>query len=140
MDQTFWIRMHGASTHFPIALVLTSMLFDMLGHVWPEQDRRRELHAAGFYLIVLAALSSFGAVLSGLVISQWKIVGTGLTEKHHLFVWPAFALMIALAVWRILTRHGPSRRGFGIYLAAMALTAALIAAAGYWGGEMLIGG
>jgi hypothetical protein len=111
----------------------------VLGHVWPVQIRRRELRAAGFYLIVLAALSSFGAVFSGLVISQWKIAGTGLTEKHHLFVWPAFALMIALAVWRILTGNGVSRRGFAIYLAAMAVTSALISMAGYWGGEMLIG-
>jgi len=131
--------MHGGSTHFPIALTLTSMLFDVLGYVWPAQIRRRELHAAGFYLIVLAALSSFGAVLSGLVISHWKIVGTGLTEKHHLFVWPAFTLMIALAVWRILTGNEASRRGFGIYLGAMVLTSALITIAGYWGGEMLIG-
>ena len=84
-------------------------------------------------------LPEFGAVLSGLVISQWKIVGTGLTEKHHLFVWPAFALMIALAVWRILTGNKASRRSLGVYLAAMVLTSVLIAAAGYWGGEMLIG-
>ena len=131
--------MHGGSTHFPIALVLASMLFDVLGHVWPEQTRRRELHATGFYLIVLAALSSFGAVLSGLVIAKWKIVGTGLTEKHHLFVWPAFALMIALAVWRVLAGDKASRRGFAVYLAAMALTSVLITLAGYWGGEMLIG-
>lgn len=131
--------MHGGSTHFPIALVLTSALFDMLGYVWPAQTRRREFHAVGFYLIVGAALTSFGAVLSGLVISKWVIAGTGLTTKHHLFVWPAFALMIALAVWRIITGHETSRRGFAIYLAAMGLTSVLIVAAGYWGGEMLIG-
>jgi uncharacterized membrane protein len=139
MDHTFWIRMHGGSTHFPIALVITSMLFDMLGYVWPAQTRRREFHAVGFYLIVGAALTSFGAVLSGLVISKWVIVGTGLTAKHHLFAWPAFALMIALATWRLITRREASRRGFAIYLAAMVLTSVLIATAGYWGGEMLIG-
>jgi len=131
--------MHGGSTHFPIALVITSMLFDVLGYVWPVQTRRREFHAVGFYLIVGAALTSFGAVLSGLVISKWVVVGTGLTAKHHLFVWPAFALMIALAVWRLITGYEASRRGFAIYLAAMVLTSVLIATAGYWGGEMLIG-
>lgn len=131
--------MHGASTHFPIALVLTSMFLDLLGHVWPSQDRRHELRSAGFFLIVLAALSSFGAVLSGLVISKWEIAGTGLTAKHHLFVWPAFALMIALAVWRIVVGKKASRRGFSIYLCVMALVSVLISLAGYWGGEMLIG-
>jgi len=131
--------MHGGITHFPIALVLTSMLFDMLGYVWPAQDRRREFHSVGFYLIVGAAVTSFGAVLSGLVISKWVIMGTGLAAKHRQFVWPAFALMIALAVWRILTGDKASRRGFAVYLATMVLTSALIATAGYWGGEMLVG-
>ena len=131
--------MHGGSTHFPIALVFMSLLSDLAGYAWPGESRRRELHATGFYLIVAGALSSFGAVLSGLVISKWVIVGTGLTAKHHLFAWPAFALMIALATWRLITRREASRRGFAIYLAAMVLTSVLIATAGYWGGEMLIG-
>ena len=131
--------MHGGSTHFPIALVLVSLLFDMSGYVWPGETRRRELHAAGFYLIILGALSSFGAVLSGLVISKWTLIGTGLIAKHHLFVWPGVGLMIALAVWRIIVGHDASRRAFAIYLLAMVAASALIATAGYWGGEMLIG-
>ncbi|MDP9290746.1 MAG: hypothetical protein M3O82_00115 [Verrucomicrobiota bacterium] len=115
------------------------MFFDMLGCVWPEETRRRELRAVGYYLIILAALSSFGAVLSGLVISKWALIGTGLTAKHHLFVWPSFALMIALSVWRLLVGDRTSRRGFVAYLIAMVFTSVLIAIAGYWGGEMLIG-
>jgi len=131
--------MHGGSTHFPIALVFMSLLSDLAGYAWPGESRRRELHATGFYLIVAGALSSFGAVLSGLVISKWEIVGTGLTAKHHLFVWPGFALMIAVAVWRVVAGREVSRRAFAVYLLAMALASALMAAAGYWGGEMLIG-
>jgi len=131
--------MHGGSTHFPIALLLTSMLFDLLGHVWPEETRRRELRAVGYYLIVLAALSSFGAVLSGLALTKWTLVGTGLIAKHHLFVWPAFGLMVALAVWRVAVGSDASRRAFGVYLGAMVVASGMIAMAGYWGGEMLIG-
>jgi len=131
--------MHGGSTHFPIALVLVSLLFDMSGYVWPGEARRRELHTVGFYLILLGALSSFGAVFSGLAISKWTLIGTGLIAKHHLFVWPGVGLMIALAVWRIIVGDNASRRAFAIYLAAMVVASALIATAGYWGGEMLIG-
>jgi uncharacterized membrane protein len=131
--------MHGGSTHFPIALVLTSLLFDVLGCVWPSESRRRELYTAGYYLIVLGALSSFGAVLSGLAISKWVLIGTGLTARHHLFVWPSFGMMIALAVWRIAVRNNASHRAHVIYLLAMALTSVLLVTAGYWGGEMLIG-
>jgi len=139
MDHTFWVRMHGASTHFPIALVLVSMFCDLCGCFLPWESRRRELRTVGYYLIVLAAVSSFGAVLSGLVIGKWVIIGTGSIAKHHQFVWPAFALMIALAVWRVFVGDRATRRGFAVYLAVMVVTSALIAAAGYWGGEMLIG-
>lgn len=132
--------MHGGSTHFPIALVLTSLLLDFAGCVLPFAHRRRELHAAGFYLIVLAALSSFGAVLSGLVISKWVVMGTGLTAKHHMFVWPSFTLMMALAAWRIVVGMETSRKAFAVYLGAMVMTSALIVMAGYWGGEMVMGG
>ncbi|HWB61215.1 MAG TPA: DUF2231 domain-containing protein [Chthoniobacteraceae bacterium] len=140
MDQAFWNRIHGGSTHFPIALLFVAFFFDVLGCVWPGDGRRGEFRAAGFYLLLLAALSSFGAVLSGLVISKWKIAGAGLMAKHHLFVWPAFALMIALALWRVMVGNEMSRRGFAIYLSTMGVAVALIAIAGYWGGEMLIGG
>ena len=57
-----------------------------------------------------------------------------------LFVWPGFGLLITLAVWRLVVRDRASARGFKIYLAGSMLTAVLISAAGYWGGEMLLNG
>ena len=46
--------------------------------------------------------------------------------------------MIALAVWRLVVRGEASRPALGVYLLFAALTATLMSAAGYWGGEMLI--
>jgi hypothetical protein len=31
-----------------------------------------------------------------LALSKWKVGGTGLLLRHHLFVWPAFALVVGL--------------------------------------------
>ena len=45
--------------------------------------------------------------------------GSGLLLRHHLFVWPAFALIVALGTWRSLVGQQTSRRAFGVYLAAM---------------------
>lgn len=139
MNEEFWLRVHGGTTHFPIALVITSTLLDLLGYVWRSESRKRELHAAGFYLLMVGTLASFGAVLSGLIISKWAILGTGLKALHHLFVWPSFGLMIALSVWRLRVGTGGTRLGFRLYLLGMIITSALIAIAGYWGGEMLLG-
>jgi uncharacterized membrane protein len=143
MDNSLWIKMHGGMTHFPIALVMVSIAFDLAGQVVPEnaeKTRRAGLRAAGFYTLVLGALSSFGAVATGIVISHGEIWGRGNLARHHAFLWPAFGLVIALAVWRLVLGNRASSRAFKFYLAASVLAGALMGAAGYWGGELLLNG
>ena len=140
MDREFWLRVHGASTHFPIVLLGVSVLFDLLAGLWPDRAARRGLHTAGFFAALIAVLSSFGAVWSGLVISRWQTLGSGSLGHHHAFVWPAFGLSIALVVWRLLMRERAASRAFAIYLTAMAMTSILIVVAAYWGGELALAG
>ena len=131
--------MHGGVTHFPIALIVASVLFDLIGYLLNREPHSRDLHAAAFYALMLGALASFAAVLSGLIIANWQILGSGLLGKHHLFLWPAFALMVGLAAWRLVVRFGASRRAYAVYIGVSVLTAGLMGIAGYWGGEMLLG-
>lgn len=143
MDNSLWIKMHGGMTHFPIALVMASIAFDLGGLVVPdnaEKSRRAGLRAAGFYALVLGALSSFGAVASGLVISHGEIWGRGNLARHHTFLWPAFGLVIALAVWRLVVGNRASNRAFKIYMATSIITGAVMGTAGYYGGELLLNG
>lgn len=135
--------MHGGMTHFPIALVMASVAFDLAGLIAPESpdtSRRAGLRAAGFYTLIMGALCSFGAVLSGLVISHGEVWGRGNLARHHTFLWPAFGLMIALAVWRLVVGKSASRHAFKVYLAASVITGAVMGTAGYWGGELLLNG
>lgn len=139
-DQNFWLRLHGGATHFPIVLLFVSVLIDLLALCWPDPGARRGLHAAASLLASIGVVGSIGAVASGLVISRWRTMGTGSLLRHHMFVWPAFGISIALVVWRILVRERASWRAFAIYIGGMALASALTLAAGYWGGEMAIAG
>jgi uncharacterized membrane protein len=139
MNSVLWSRLHGGATHFPIALIFAAALFDALGFFLPQHQKRHQFRAAGYWLAILGALSSFGAVFSGLLLSNWKIGGSGLLLRHHLFVWPAFALIVALGAWRSLVGQQTSRRAFGIYLAAMIVGCGLISVAGFFGGELLLG-
>ncbi|MDB6021066.1 MAG: hypothetical protein JWQ04_923 [Pedosphaera sp.] len=139
MNQTFWARMHGGATHFPIALIMVSVVFDVAGFWWPDELRRREFRAVGFYSLLIAAAASPAAVLSGLALSKGTILGTGMLALHHYFIWPAFGLLIGMAVWRLVVRERASRRAYGGYLALASLTLMAMMTAGYWGGEMLIG-
>ena len=140
MNSSIWARLHGGSTHFPIGLLIASFLFDLIAYFWQHDQYTRELHIASFYAILLAALASFAAVFTGLMLTHWRIMGAGDLKKHHLFLWPGFALLVGLAVWRVVVRDKASHRAFGIYLLFSAIAAALIGIAGYWGGEMLLNG
>src|ERR1051325_3997551 len=141
MDNSLWVKMHGGATHFPIALVMASTLCDLAGLLFPEnreKSRSASFRATGFYTLMLGALGSFGAVLSGLVISHGEIGGDGNLARHHTFLWPAFGLLLALAVWRLVVGNEASPRAFKVYLAASVVTCGLMGAAGYWGGELLL--
>src|SRR5580704_2174582 len=139
MNSLFWERAHGGLTHFPIALIFVATLFDLPSLVRDRSSKGRDFKAIGYWLVILAALGAVAAVFSGLGLSKWKVMGTGLMRLHHLFVWPAFALILALMAWRVAARNEFSRRVFTSYLITACCACALIGAAGFIGGEMLLG-
>ena len=139
MNSLFWSRAHGAATHFPIALVLGAAFFDLLAFLLPRSRKRRDFRAIGYWLVILAP-HGFSARSSPAWRSRiGRLPWTGLILRHHLFVWPAFTLIVGAATWRFVVGREPSRRGFGIYLCAMVLACMLIGAAGFFGGELLLG-
>ena len=139
MNQTFWARMHGGATHFPIALLMVSVVFDHAGFWWRDELRRRDFRALGYYSLLIAAAAAPFAVISGIALSKGILVGSGTLALHHYFIWPAFGLLIGLAVWRLVMRERATRRARGCYLALASIALMAMMSAGYWGGEMLIG-
>jgi Cytochrome c, mono- and diheme variants len=138
MNSLFWERAHGGLTHFPIALIFVATLFDIVSFFRDRSSNPRDCNAIGYWLLVLAALGAIAAVFSGLALSKWSVLGTGLVRLHHLFVWPAFVLILGLTIWRVAVRNRFSRRAFVLYLAAAGGACALIGGAGFVGGEMLL--
>jgi uncharacterized membrane protein len=139
MNSENWAKMHGATVHFPIALILCSGVLDALGFFFPVPAIRRGLHAAGYWTMILGAAGTVPAVVSGLVMTKGVMLGHDTLRAHHLFAWPAFALIIGLATWRVLAGDFASRKAPAGYLMAAGVAAALVMAAGYYGGEMMIG-
>lgn len=138
MDPTLWAKAHGATTHFPLALVLCSGALDAAGFVLAGRPIVRDLHAGGYWTMLLGALGTVPAVFSGLLMTKGSVLGHGALRMHHLFVWPAFALILGLATWRLLVGRRATRPMFSAYLAGVGLAAGLVLAAGYWGGELMI--
>jgi uncharacterized membrane protein len=135
-----WDKLHGALTHFPIALLLFSTVCDIGSVLLRKRPFARELRAVSFYALALAALASVGAVVSGIALTKGDMWGRGDFGWHHRFVWPAFGLLLALAVWRLVVREAMSRFGLCLYLILMLLASGLVATAGYFGGELILSG
>jgi len=130
--------MHGAATHFPIALVSVSFALDALGFALAGRGVVRDLHAAGYWTLLVGAVASIGAIASGIMLTRGQVLGHGALRMHHLFVWPAFGLMIALATWRAIIGRRATRGLFAGYLAGAALAVGLLMTAAYWGGELML--
>jgi uncharacterized membrane protein len=130
-----WDKLHGATTHFPIALLLFSTLCDFVSVTFKKLPFARGLRLVSFYGLAVAALGSLGAVVSGIALTKGDLWGRGYLGWHHRFVWPAFGLLVALAVWRLVVRDEISRN-----MILMLLASGFVAAAGYFGGEILLSG
>ncbi len=138
MTDDWWSRLHGASTHLPVALVPVAACFEALALFVRGDELRRRLRASAGLLLPLAALGAVASVISGLGTAHGEILGSGSLRMHHLFVWPAFGLLIALAVGRMLLGPDASVRAIWVYRLALGLNVILILAAGYWGGELVL--
>ncbi len=139
MKSEDWAKIHGATVHFPIALILCSGALDVLGFFFPVPAIRRGLHAAGYWTMILGAAGTVPAVVSGLVMSRGVMLGHDTLRLHHLFAWPAFGLIVGLATWRALSGDFTARSAPAGYLVAASFAAILVMAAGYYGGEMMLG-
>jgi uncharacterized membrane protein len=135
-----WDKLHGATTHFPIALLLFSTLCDSVSVTFKKLPFARGLRLVSFYGLAVAALGSLAAVVSGIALTKGDLWGRGYLGWHHRFVWPAFGLLVALAVWRLVVGCEMSRVGTRVYLILMLLASGFVAAAGYFGGEILLSG
>jgi uncharacterized membrane protein len=138
MNHEIWPKLHGATVHFPIALVLCSGALDASGFFFPDATARRGLHAAGYWTMVLGAVATVPAVVSGLIMTQGVMLGHDALRLHHLFAWPAFALTLGIATWRVRADDFGTQKIAIAYLSTVGLAAALVLMAGYWGGEMLL--
>lgn len=137
IDPEIWWKLHGAATHFPIALTAASAFCEGVSFISRDPERKRAFRSGATISLVLAALGSYAAVASGLVASRWRVWGHGALLWHHLFVWPAFGLITALAVMRLFERDNRQSLPPVLKVCLIGVAAFFVLGAGYWGGELL---
>ena len=124
---------HPVIVHFPIALFIFSVAFDLLA-IW---RRNPALAKAAYYNLIGAAVTAPIAIATGLTAWQWQLEGSKLKGNlllHMIFALGANGLTWILSGWRVSQRKLPERRPGLVYIILAFVTVGLIALAGHLGG------
>lgn len=129
-----WQHVHGASSHFPIALIIVAILFEMGAILFKKPTWR----VVGFWAVIVAAVLAVPTVLSGLT-GQLGWFGVTKWDAEHLILhrnvslWGGGAIVL-LALWRVLReKTGMNPGEFVAYLLALAAATGAIGYTGYLG-------
>ena len=126
--------LHPLAVHFPLALWLTSLLFDLLA--WRRADPL--YRRAAYWLVGLGVLGALASIALGwvdLLAQESAGVGAGLVLRHRLHSGAAYAATLVYGMnceWRRRTGNRLS----GTLLTLSFVGAFLAALAGYLGGDL----
>lgn len=123
---------HPVIIHFPIALFITSAVFDLVA-VWRKKP---VLASVAYYNLVGAAISVPLAIATGLGAWRWHLEGAALKGNlrlHLIFALTSASLIFLLCWMRSRLRAKGSSPGL-VYFALTLLTLAIITLTGHLGG------
>lgn len=134
------LRLHAAVVHFPIALVLLVLLFELLAVFTRDQCFRK----AGLVCLLLAVFGAGAAYFTGLsdAAASKGVPGiAGAVEAHEQAAIAALVTIALLVFVRSLVqaRSRDRQAGWTLYLLACAAAALLTVRAAWLGGELVFG-
>jgi uncharacterized membrane protein len=95
---------HIVLIHFPIALFITAVAFDLMAH-W---TKRRRLADAAYYNLLVAAISTIPVLATGILAWQFQLEGRKL--KGILLLHLIFACASSLMIWLVWWVNFRARR------------------------------
>jgi uncharacterized membrane protein len=123
---------HVVLIHFPIALFISAVAFDLMA----QWTKRRGLADAAYYNLLVAAISTFPVLITGILAWQFQLEGQKL--KGILLLHLVFACVSSLLIWLVWWIHFRARRWTAMLpsyrLALEFLGVGLIALTGHLGG------
>jgi len=123
---------HVVLIHFPIALFIAAVAFDLIAH-W---TKRQALADAAYYNLLLAAFSTFPVLATGIL--AWQLQLEGQKLKGILLLHLALACVSSVLIWLVWLVHFRARRRAGALptyrLAIELLGVGIVALTGHLGG------
>ena len=128
--------LHPLIVHFPIALLLTALLCDVLALAL----RRPQIHRIALWNLCLGTVGAGAAVFTGLRAADvakhsfeiWEIM-----ERHERLGITTLVLGVVIAGWRLVTRDRLTPRVRTLTIVGMMVMAAVLGTGAYLGGRMV---
>lgn len=127
---------HPMVVHFPIALLSTAVLFDLLARRW----RPEEFRIAGLYTLVLGLAGALVAVISGHMaeeVVEHSSVPKQVLELHETLGFATFWIFAGLLGWRTVIWLGWISERPVISVALGLGGVAVLLVASYYGGSLV---
>ena len=125
--------LHPAIVHFPIALLIASVVLDALGVAF----RRASLTQAGFYTLIGGSLGSTAGVISGPEEAVKDAASLTILHRHELFAALVVLCCLVMVGMRLGNVEGLYGSGAIGYLALGVLMIASLVLTGYFGGQLV---
>jgi uncharacterized membrane protein len=128
--------LHPLTVHFPIALLFTSVFFDLLGIL----TGKKHFNQTGWWLLILGLVGGIVAAGFGMWTEE-QVEAMGVPEaavdRHEAFALTTMAVFAALTVirWRIRARWSSRDRVIYLFVAMVGLL--LLGITGFYGGELV---
>jgi uncharacterized membrane protein len=127
---------HPAIVHFPIALFIAGLLLDLIGY-WKKKDGFLQ---AGWYNLVFAAVTCFGALLSGYVATLlMHLPITGIIKQHVITAVAGTAIMWIMVALRARRHKQMSLKLRVAYYFVAIVGLVLVSYSGHLGGVFVYG-
>lgn len=95
---------HVALVHFPIALIVAGVAFDLLA----LRKKNLALFRAAYYTVIFAAISALPTVATGLL--AWQLQFEGKTPRGNLKLHMSLALLSSVLIWLVCWLHVKEQR------------------------------
>ncbi|MDQ2783758.1 MAG: hypothetical protein M3Y58_02010 [Chloroflexota bacterium] len=125
--------LHPAIVHFPIALLIASVVLDACGVGF----RRASLTQAGFYTLTIGSLGTTAAILSGPEHAAKDAASVTILHRHELFAALTVLCCLILVGMRLGNAEGLFGTGVFGYLALGGVLIVCLTLTGYFGGQMV---
>jgi uncharacterized membrane protein len=123
---------HVALIHFPIALFISAVAFDLVG----QWAKRRALQDAAYYNLLVAAISTVPVLATGILAWQFQLEGQRL--KGILLLHVVLACVSTVMIWVVWWLHFRARRRIILLpryrVAAEVVAVGIVALTGHLGG------